>query len=57
MHIHIAREELLKPLGYVASVVERRQTLPILSNVLMRVEDSKLWLTGTDLEIELVATV
>ncbi|MFQ5938233.1 MAG: DNA polymerase III subunit beta, partial [Acidiferrobacterales bacterium] len=33
------------------------QTLPILSNVLMRVEDSKLWLTGTDLEIELVATV
>jgi DNA polymerase-3 subunit beta len=57
MHIHITREELLKPLSYIAGVVERRQTLPILSNVLLRMEDGQLQLTGTDLEIELVAGI
>ncbi len=57
MHIEIGREELLRPLSHVTAVVERRQTLPILSNVLLRVEAGKLELTGTDLEIELVAAV
>lgn len=57
MHIQVGREELLKPLGHVTAVVERRQTLPILSNVLLRVTDGELELTGTDLEIELVATL
>jgi DNA polymerase-3 subunit beta len=41
----------------VVGVVERRQTLPILSNVLIKVEDNTVSLTGTDLEVELVATV
>lgn len=57
MKFSINREVLLKPLQQVAGVVERRQTLPVLSNVLMVVEGNKLSLTGTDLEVELVATV
>lgn len=56
MHIHISREELLKPLGHVVAVIERRQALPILANVAMSVSDGVVRLTGTDLEIELVAT-
>lgn len=57
MNFTIDREKLLKPLQQVAGVVERRQTLPVLSNVLMVVEDDQLTLTGTDLEVELVARV
>ena len=57
MKFSVTRESLLKPLQLVAGVVERRQTLPVLSNVLMRVRDKKLSLTGTDLEVELVAQV
>lgn len=57
MHFTIQREALLKPLQLVAGVVERRQTLPILSNVLLVVEDQQLSLTGTDLEVELIGRV
>ena len=57
MHFVISREALLKPLQTVCGVVERRQTLPVLSNVLMILKDSELSLTGTDLEVELVARV
>ena len=53
MHFTIQREALLKPLQLVAGVVERRQTLPVLSNVLLVVEGQQLSLTGTDLEVEL----
>ena len=56
MNIQISREALLKPLGHVVSVIERRQALPILANVAMSVSGDVLQLTGTDLEIELVAT-
>lgn len=55
MKFTINREQLLKPLQQVAAVVERRQTLPVLSNVLLEVADGRLALTGTDLELELVA--
>ncbi len=55
MKFSINREQLLKPLQQVAAVVEKRQTLPVLSNVLMEVGDGQLSLTGTDLELELVA--
>lgn len=55
MKFSINREQLLKPLQQVAAVVERRQTLPVLSNVLIEVSDGVLSLTGTDLELELVA--
>lgn len=47
------REALLKPLNVVVGVVERRQTLPILANVLLSLEGKQLSLTGTDLEVEL----
>lgn len=55
MKFVINREQLLKPLQQVAAVVEKRQTLPVLSNILMEVRDGQLSLTGTDLELELVA--
>ncbi|MDF1628436.1 MAG: DNA polymerase III subunit beta [Alcanivoracaceae bacterium] len=55
MKFSINREQLLKPLQQVASVVERRQTLPVLSNVLLEVSGDRLSMTGTDLELELVA--
>ncbi|MBB3102985.1 DNA polymerase III subunit beta [Azomonas macrocytogenes] len=57
MHFTIQREALLKPLQLVAGVVERRQTLPVLSNVLLVVQDQQLSLTGTDLEVELIGRV
>ncbi len=57
MKFTINREALLKPLLLVAGVVERRQTLPVLSNVLLVVEGDTLSLTGTDLEVELVGRV
>jgi len=54
MKFAIARDTLLKPLNLVASVVERRQTLPILANVKMVLDGDKLAITGTDLEVELI---
>ena len=57
MKFSIARDALIKPLNLVAGVVERRQTLPILSNVLLVLQDKTLSLTGTDLEVELVGRV
>ena len=57
MKFSIARETLLTPLSRVIGVVEKRQTLPILSNVLIRLQDGQLELTGTDLEVQLVARV
>lgn len=55
MKFRIARETLLKPLQYLAGVVERRQTLPVLANVLLVLEGDRLSITGTDTEVELVA--
>lgn len=57
MKFTISRDALLKPLNLVAGVVERRQTLPILANVLMVLDGDHLALTGTDLEVELVGRV
>lgn len=54
MNLTIQREALLKPLQLVIGVVERRQTLPILANVLLSVKQDELAITGTDLEVELV---
>jgi len=53
MKFLIDRDTLIKPLQQVAGVVERRQTLPILSNLLMTVADNKLSMIGTDLEVEM----
>jgi DNA polymerase-3 subunit beta len=57
MKFTVTREALLKPLQLVSGVVERRQTLPVLANVLLVLEDTHLSLTGTDLEVEIVARV
>ena len=55
MRFSLQREALLKPLAQVVNVVERRQTLPVLANLLVQVKDGQLSLTGTDLEVEMVA--
>ena len=55
MKFTIDRESLVKPLQTVSGVVERRQTLPILSNVLMSVTADQLSLSTTDLEVEMQA--
>ncbi len=57
MRLTIERAALLRALGHVQSVVERRNTIPILSNVLLRAEDGKLALSATDMDLEMVATV
>jgi len=55
MRFIIQRETLLKCLQHVVGVVERRQTLPVLSNLLVAVGAEGVSLTGTDLEVEMVA--
>lgn len=55
MKFSASRETILKPLHAVIGVVERRQTMPILSNILLTANDNKLTMTATDLEVELRA--
>ena len=57
MKLNLDRETLLKPLQAVQGVVERRQTLPILANVLLSQHSGKLSVTATDMELELIATL
>lgn len=55
MKLTAEREKLLAPLQAVIGVVERRQTMPVLANVLLGVRNGQLSITATDLEVELVA--
>ncbi len=55
MRFSIQREALLRRLQQVVGVVERRQTLPVLANLLVNVDSGGVALTGTDLEVEMVA--
>src|ERR1700747_2943135 len=55
MKLTATREDVLAPLSSVIGVVERRQTMPVLANVLLAARDNRLSVTGTDLEVELVA--
>ena len=57
MKFKIQREDLLIPLQHVIGAVEKRQTLPALANVLLKVDNNQLTLTATDLEIELVSRI
>jgi len=57
MKLTIERTALLKSLGHVQSVVERRNTIPILSNVMIEAGKSALKLTATDLDIEIVESI
>jgi DNA polymerase-3 subunit beta len=52
MNIKINRDALLKPLSNVASIVERKHALPILSNILIQGKDGQVQLTATDLEMQ-----
>ena len=56
MDFYITKEEVVKSLSHTLGVVEKRQTLPILSNVLIEVDESTLKLTATDLESEISTT-
>jgi DNA polymerase-3 subunit beta len=56
MKLTTSREALLKPLQAVIGVVERRQTMPILANVMLTARKGELTIAGTDLEVEMVAT-
>lgn len=55
MKFTVEREHLLKPLQQVSGPLGGRPTLPILGNLLLQVADGTLSLTGTDLEMEMVA--
>lgn len=57
MRIIIQREDLLEPLQLISGVVEKRQTLPILSSILMIAQPEQLSLVGTNLEVELIGRI
>lgn len=57
MKFSVSRDALLKPLQLVAGVVEKRQTLPALANVLVVLQEQELTLTGTDLEVEIIGRI
>ena len=51
MKFNVNQQDLQKSLNYCQGVIEKRNTLPILSNVLLDVSDSKLTITATDLDL------
>ena len=57
MKVTVERASLLKSLGHVHRVVERRNTIPILANVLIRAEKSNLAFKATDLDLEITETI
>lgn len=57
MKVTVERSELLRSLGHVHRVVERRNTIPILANVLLRADQGKLSLKATDLDVEVTDTI
>src|SRR5579883_1149915 len=57
MKLKADRATLLKALAHVQSVVEKRNTIPILANLMLAVRDGRLTLTATDMEIAVVEEV
>jgi DNA polymerase-3 subunit beta len=57
MKVTVERSELLKSLGHVHRVVERRNTIPILANVLLHADQGKLSLKATDLDVEVTDSI
>ncbi len=55
MNILINREDILKPLQIVGGVIERKQTMAILSNLLIKADGNRLTFTGTDTELEMIS--
>ena len=57
MKVTVERAELLKSLNHVYRVVERRTTIPILANVLIRADKGRLSLKATDLDLEVIDSI
>jgi DNA polymerase-3 subunit beta len=57
MKVTVERAQLMKSLGHVHRVVERRNTIPILGNVLVKADKSRLSLKATDLDLEVIETL
>lgn len=57
MKVTVERAALLKSLGRVHRIVERKNTIPVLSNLLMRVDDGKVRLKATDMDIEVTEAI
>src|SRR5437879_13581586 len=57
MKVTVERAALLKSIGHVHRVVERRNTIPVLANLLIRAEKGKLSLKATDLDLEVIETI
>ena len=57
MKLTIDRSAFLRPLGHVQSVVERRNTIPILANVLLKARNGKVQLTATDMDMDILESV
>lgn len=57
MKLRITRDDILAPLQIISGVVERKQTMPVLANVLFSVEQDSVRVTGTNMEVELVCTL
>lgn len=57
MNFNIKRDEILPSLQVVCGVIDRRQALPILSNLLIVADKSQITFTGTDMEVEMVTTI
>src|SRR5258707_8750895 len=57
MKVTVERSELLKSLGHVHRVVERRNTIPILANVLIRADGAAVGMKATDLDLEVIETI
>ncbi len=57
MKFSIVKSDFLKPLSHIYSVVERRNTIPILSNAVIEANDNKVSLTATDMEIDIVEEI
>ena len=51
MKFNVNQQDLQQALNYCQGVIEKRSTLPILSNILLNVQDSKLTITATDLDL------
>ncbi|TNG00364.1 MAG: DNA polymerase III subunit beta [Gammaproteobacteria bacterium] len=57
MKFQISRDVILKALQQLSGVVERRQTLPVLGNILVKADENSLTLAATDLEVELIINI
>lgn len=55
MKFTVNREQILGPLQQIARIIDKRQTMPILSNVLIQCRDNRLIMTGTDLDVQIVS--